>query len=195
MRARLLACVACLAGCSLVSRAPPMEVRYFSPEPATSADADPPPPAGDPPPLQLGDLRAGANLRERIVYRKSPVEVGKYQSLRWTDDPVVYVRHSLSRALFARHRADQVLGGPAPSLDVDVLAFEVRQHDGAWSGRVQLHYRLRQASSVMAEGVITREQPAAATDFDGAVAAVGVAMDAATEKVAADVAARLVAKR
>ena len=184
-----LACAALLAGCSIMSRSAPLAVRYFSPEPAAQTTTEARLSAS--PKLTLGQLTASANLRERIVHRESPVEVGVYETLRWTESPDAYVRRALVRDLFERHPIEQVLGGPAPVLDVELLAFEVLHQDKSWAGRVQLRYRLHDERSVLASGVVTTLQPAADDSFDGAVAAVGQAMNAATAKVAAEVASRL----
>jgi cholesterol transport system auxiliary component len=189
--ARLSAFVsaAALAGCSILSRSPPLDVRYFSPEPATQTTTETHSPA--PVKLQLGQLTSSANLRERIVHRESPVEVGAYETLRWTENPDAYVHRALVRALFEGHPIEHVLGGPAPTLDVELVAFEVLHQDKRWAGRVQLRYRLHDDRAVIASGVVTELRPAAGDGFDGAVTAVGQAMDAATAKLAVAVASRL----
>ncbi len=181
-----------LAGCSVLTRATPIEVRYFTPEPAralahTTSSREP----DSRPRLQLGDLSSSVNLRDRIVHRESPVEVGVYETLRWTEHPEQYVRRSLTRALFEDRPIEHVFESSAPALDVELLSFEVLHDDHRWAGRVQLRYRLRDERTVIASGVVTMEQPATERGFDGAVAAVGVAMNAATDKLASEIATRL----
>ena len=188
-RLSLLACAAMLTGCSLLSRSPPLAVRYFSPEPARQTASETH--SHQSAKLALGELTSSANLGNRIVHRESPVEVGVYETLRWTETPDAYVHRALVRALFEQRPIEQVLEGPAPVLDVELVAFEVLRQDKSWAARVELRYRLHDERAVLARGVVTVLQPAPGASFDGAVTAVGQAMNAAADKVAADVASRL----
>lgn len=183
-----------VAGCSFMSPSPATQIRYFTPEPAQATArvaSKGAPEAESRPKLQIGELTASTNLRERIVHRESAVEVGVYETLRWTEHPEDYVRRSLTRALFEDRPIEHVFEGGAPALDVEVLSFEVTRDGKNWAGRVQLRYRLRDERTVFASGVVTMEQPAPQDGFEGAVAAVGLAMNAATAKIASEVAARL----
>ncbi len=162
MRAAAFAVVA-LAGCSLLSKAPPREEHDLSIGTTTlepSAGVAPAVPLAQRPPLRLDRVTASPNLRHAIQHRVSDVEVAPYQTLRWTELPETYARWSLEHALFDRRFA-QTTGDHAPALEVEVIAFEERSRAGAPGGRVQLRYELRDAQRVVARGVVTGERAAA----------------------------------
>src|SRR3954469_18524754 len=123
--ARLAVAVLGLAGCALSSKAAPLELHYFSAEsPAALVRAQPRAPAAGAPRLRLGPVTAADYLRFRIVHRDSPPSVDAYETLGWTESPRDYARRALTRALFDPGALTQVLGGDAPALDVQVIAFE-----------------------------------------------------------------------
>lgn len=113
-------------GCALVSKSELVVPRYYSPElPLSSA------PKRDVSSanaldlsLRLGRVSVGDHLRERIVYRESPEELAYYDERRWAEGPEAYVRRALARALFEEHGIHHVVSGAAPTLEVEVLAFE-----------------------------------------------------------------------
>ena len=181
--------VALLAGCALTSKSAPLEVRYFAPpvHPVSQIHRAVPVHA----PLQLGRVAPSALLRSRIVYRESPVEVAPYDTLRWTDEPDAYVRRSLSRALYDGQPLEQVLAGTAPTLDVDVLAFEEVKRGARSAGRVELRYQLHDDQRVLDHGTVVIERDATAPGIEGVVGAIGDALDSATAEVAERVAARI----
>jgi ABC-type uncharacterized transport system auxiliary subunit len=172
-----------LGGCALTSKGTPLEMRYFSPENIDVHHAAPralPPVAR----LRLGGLTSSANLRYPIVHRQSAVELDVYETLRWTENPEDYVRRSLSRALFEDGQLDEVVGGAAVTLDVEVIAFEESRRDGRPVGRIQLGYQLHDERSVLKSAVVTIEREATGAGIEPVVAAIGAAMDAATSELA-----------
>jgi uncharacterized lipoprotein YmbA len=178
-------------GCALTSRGTPEEIRYFSPADApmiraSNENGEPSPRAR----VLLGRVTSSANLRYHIVYRRTAVETGEYETLRWTETPENYVRRSLTSALLA-DRIELVTAGNAPSLDVDVIGFEEVRRDPSRSGRVELRYQLRDDHAVLANDVVVAERDAKGLGFEPVVLAIGAAMDAATQSVAAAVARRL----
>lgn len=192
---RWLIAVVGLAGCALSSKAEPLELHYFSPEPAlagaprTPAEAAPSRAAA--PRLRLGPVTASGHLRYRIVHRDSPVSVDPYETLRWTDPPHDYVRRALMRALYDSGSLAQAVGGAAPTLDVEVTAFEELVRPDGRAGRVELHYQLHDERVVLARGVVAVERAAAGPDIDAVVAAIGAALDAASAELAGRIAIRL----
>jgi cholesterol transport system auxiliary component len=113
-----------LGGCALTSKSDPWTTRYFSPEAATGGES-PEADAGDSHPrLRLGRVSAGKHLRERIAFRSSEHELGYYDDRRWTEQPDVYLRRALAAALFERRGLGRVVSGGAPTLEVELLAFE-----------------------------------------------------------------------
>lgn len=188
----LAAIVASLTGCALTTKSAPMVVRYFDLPAAPASTVEPAPmPAPAPVRLRLGRVTSSAHLRFRIVERTSAVELRAYDSLRWTDYPEVYVRRAVTRALFADGELAQVVGGAVPTLDLEVVGFEQGRSPAGPIGRVELRYQLRDDRAVLAAGRIAIERPATARGFDGVIAAIGAALDAAADELAARIIARL----
>lgn len=182
-----------LTACALASKSPPREIRYFSPERAEQQAT--PAPAGAHARLRLGRVVAGANLRLAIVHRESAVELAPYETLRWTETPDAYVRRALVRALFDARGLEQAVGGEAPTLDVELVAFEEVARGTQRAGRVELRYQLRDDSRVLARGTIAIERPAAGATIDLVVPAIGAAMTAASDELAERVATELYAQK
>lgn len=177
---RALACLV-LVGCALTKGpSAPREIRTFTPEAADQVDNAPRPA----PELQLrlGRLTSAADLRLRILHRDSPIEVTPYETLRWTEDPDVYVRRALSRALFDDRPIEQVVSGAAPTLEIEVIGFEEITYRRA--GRVALRYELHDDRTTIARGTITMERRAATANIEAIVQAIHAALDAATTELA-----------
>jgi cholesterol transport system auxiliary component len=173
-----------LAGCALTQKAAPLELRYFAPPTRATAERARVAPST---PLRLGHVTTSALLGTRIVHRDSAVESAPYETLRWTDEPDVYVRRSLARALFDAAPFEQAIDSEAPTLDVDVLAFEEVRRGASRLGRVELRYEVRDDKRVVAHGTIAIER-AAGAGIEGVVAAIGRALDDATSGLASRVA-------
>jgi len=194
-------CVAfAVDGCALTSKAEVVDVRYFSPERVESrhgalASNSAPSASGHEahPPLNLGRVTSAANLRERIAYRNSGYERGYYDELRWTERPDTYVRRELARSLFEVHGLQRVLGGAAPTLDIEVIAFDDLRLEPGRAARVQLGVILYENAGVIFEETFTvdrkvlGEQPR----IEEVIAAMSTALDAAAEAVACRVQAAL----
>ncbi len=173
-----------LAGCALTQKAQPIELRYFTPPTHAAAEREHSTPRI---PLRLGHVATTELLGTRIVHRDSAVESEPYETLRWTDEPDVYVRRALASALFDAAPFEQAIAGDALTLDVDVLAFEEVRRGTNRSGRVELRYEVRDDTRVIAHGTVTVEHPAGA-GIDGVVSAIGHALDDASARVASRVA-------
>src|SRR5262245_21860046 len=137
MKGSSLSLVAVLAGCALTSKSEPRELRYFAPPTHVVAAHSQ---AAGGALLRLGRITSTSLLRVRIVHRNSAVEVSPYETLRWTDEPEAYVRRALGHALFDGHGLEQATDALAPTLEVDVLAFEEVRNGPQRSGRVELRY-------------------------------------------------------
>jgi cholesterol transport system auxiliary component len=119
----------------------------------------------------------------------SPIEVTPYETLQWTEEPEAYVRRALARALFDERPIDEVVSGAAPTLEVEVIAFEEVTYRHA--GRVALRYELQNDRTTIARGTISIERRATRPNIEGVVEAIGAALDAATEELADRVEAAL----
>lgn len=184
---RCIAIALLLPGCAALSKSKPLDVRFFTPE------AELPPAAAAPAQgaaLRLGRVSAGPELGEEIAWRDSPVEVGFYDDSRWTDRPDAYVRRALERALFQDRGLRHVLSGPAPVLDVRVVAFEELRAQGKGPGRarVTLAALLHDERSALHERSYTQEVELASGRIEDLVQGIGRAMRQAAEQVAAQVA-------
>jgi cholesterol transport system auxiliary component len=173
--------LAALAGCALTRNAPPLEIRYFSPELPAPAPTLAFASTGEAIPLRLGQVDRSDVLGHRIVQRTSPVELALYETRRWTERPDEYVRRALLDALFEARPFARALAGPAPTLDVEILAFEevlAPRH----LGRVRLRYVLHDRRAVLASGQLVAEAAVVGDDFDAVVRAIATAnRDAAAQ--------------
>ena len=193
---RLLPLLASVAGCALFTKADPMEARYFSvepPGPPSTAKAR----ETSSLELRLGKVNANAFIQDRIVVRDASYEVEVSEGRRWTEKPETYVRRALSRALFDQRGVRQIVSGPGPTLEVDVVAFEeVRapQH----VGRVSLTYALTDERVVILSRTTTVDRPVAeasgAAKDNAAIQAIAEALVAAAGTVADEVTKRLSAE-
>jgi cholesterol transport system auxiliary component len=199
-RASTLACGAFVVwlaagagGCALTSKANVVDIRYFSPEQVkprlTSADASralalPAPNAGLD--LRLGRVSSGSNLRERIAFRDAAYELGYYENWRWTERPEAFVRRELGRKVFEEHGLHRVFGGAAPTLDVEVIAFDDLRLESGRAARVQLNVVLVADDGVLWEDTITVDRPVSVEKpkIEDVVAAMASALDEASEHVA-----------
>ncbi|HEX7835987.1 MAG TPA: ABC-type transport auxiliary lipoprotein family protein [Kofleriaceae bacterium] len=173
-----------------MSRSEPVELRYFSPESVAAAGEHAEPGCGAR--LRLGRVTPSDQLQSRIARRESPVEVGFYETLRWTEPPDDYVRRALVRELFELRGLAQSTSRRDPTLDVEVVGFEEARVDGRPAGRVQLRYQLQDGDGVT-RGEITRQRLAQGADIAQVVAAIGGAMADATSELASRVVASLCA--
>lgn len=185
MRARWL--LGLVAGCALTSKAPPVDIHYFSPAGRPVAAT----PAHVAARARLGRVTASSYLRYRIAQRRSSVQVELSDSRRWTEQPEDYVRRSLSRALFNVRGVDQAVTGDALTLTVEVTAFEDVVREGKHFGCVQLHYQVDDDRDVLAADTVTVERPATGSDMSEIVTAIGDALEIASAEVADRVVARL----
>lgn len=178
------------AGCALTGKADLVTTRYFTPEvpkARSTADASGQRPSAGPE-IRLGRVSAGAHVRERIAYRDAAYEVGYYDDQRWTERPEIYVRRGITRTLFEERGFVRTLGGAAPTLDIEVLAFdEIRSPTGR-AARVELKVVLYEERAIIYEETVTIDRVAAASGgkprVEDVVAAMGEALDVASEHVA-----------
>jgi cholesterol transport system auxiliary component len=153
-----------LGGCALTSRGESLDPHYFSPElePAPQGFAARPSLG----PLRLGRVRAATGLKEKIVFRDSVYEVGYYEERRWTERPDVYVRRALARALFEGAGFVQAASSSAPTLDVDIFAFE--EIRGAQPVvRIGLTMVVRDDDTALVEKTLVVDEPLSTTVGDG----------------------------
>jgi cholesterol transport system auxiliary component len=188
------------SGCALSSKGEAMTPRFFSPTALEAPDsagalkltAAPGTSDSAPAELRIGRVEPAAHIEERIAYRLSASELAYYDDRRWTEPPEQFVRRALERELFERRAFRRVVAGAAPTLDVEVLSFEeLRQ--GAPRARLTLLISLRDERHALLERTLTVETPIRAGDDTGPAlaGAMAVALESATEQIAAAVSAEL----
>lgn len=178
-----------LTGCALTEKAPPVEIRYFSPQEYRAAASEPAPSeSARQVELRMGRISSGAHLRSRISYRATTHELGSYETLRWTENPETYLRRALHRALFETRLVAERVSGRAPVLEVELIAFEEVRRNGVCFGRVSLHYSLRDEQRVLADGHVEVERRAVpSAGIENTVEAISAALAAAADESAARV--------
>jgi len=173
-------------GCALTDKSEPLVPRYFSPERPGEVARPGVTPATAAPELRLGHITGASYLDERIVYRDSAVELGYYAERRWTEAPEEYLRRRIGRVLFEERGLRHVVSGAAPTLEIELTAFEeIRKPKRI--ARVQVSVRLQDARLVRWEETLTVDQPIPEADGDAAdqmVAALSVAMASVVERIA-----------
>jgi ABC-type uncharacterized transport system auxiliary subunit len=177
--------------CALTSKSEPVVPRYFDLDqnsPTSSGAEFPSRPARR---LRLGQIEAAEHLDERLVFRSSTREIGYYEGQRWSEQPREYLRRALARELYERRGLVRVLGGSAPTLEVELSSFEeVRANPEV--ARVRLTYVLHDDRSVLLERTITIEREvtrgASSKQADAVVLAMAEAMHLAVREIARSVA-------
>lgn len=179
------ACLLALSGCALTSKSDPMVIRYFSPDIAPSGQVAAP--SANAPRLRLGRIRAGEHLEERMAFRSSEEEIAFHEGLRWTERPEEFVRRALSSELFEQRGFKEAVSGVAPTIDVELLAFEeVRGKSPV--ARIEARVVVHDGRSVRFEQTLRVEEPREKEDSPGAVArAASRALRQWVERVAAQV--------
>ncbi len=189
----MIACLAAgllLAGCVFRDAAAP---RFYRPAATTldgDAGADPPPAPVAPkaPAVRLEPVTGTPFLRERIAWRSSNVEYGLYEQQRWNETPPRYVQRALESALRATSGLRLTDALEAPTLRVDVVAFDevlAPQH----AARVALTVSLRdRARTRLVDRTFAAEEPITGSGGAGTATAMGSALDRVVAEVASAVA-------
>ena len=167
LRMLIFSCALACAGCALLGKNDPVVPRYFTPQYESAGLA--PAPVHPELRLRLGRVSAWTHLRERMVIRNSPEELTYLEDRRWTERPEVYLRAALERTLFEERGLVEALSGTAPTLDVELAAFEEVQKP-TQHVRLQALVTLHDDRSERMEETITVEEPVTAgPDHDIAV--------------------------
>lgn len=165
------------ASCALTSKSDSVFFRYFTPERpaapnATSATDDPNLRKLQ---LRLGRVSSSSYIKDAIAFRDSDYEIGFYEQLRWAERPEAYLRRAMSRALFEGHGIQQIVGGPGPTLEIELDVFEELRAP-RHAARVQVSWMLRDDQLVMVQRTLRVEHPIATVSADAQASAVATAM-------------------
>lgn len=180
-RAVALAPIVLVAGCALLSKAKPMDVRWYTPEHLRPGPASPLPASG--PALRLAGVRSGLDLEQRIVHGDGGYRMDYYEERRWTERPEVYVRNALNRVLFEERGFQRVVQGDATALNVEVLAFQEVNRPAVHGVRIALRIAVSR-KRVLFENTVEINEPVSGPRFEDVVAAMARALDEAAGEVA-----------
>lgn len=187
-----------LSGCALTSKSEALDVRYFTPE-RVKAQLTSAPEAtkGDVLALELGRISSASHIREKMAFRDASWELGYYEDRRWTERPEAFLRRELGRTLFEERGFRRSVGAAnAPTLEIELIAFEEIRAKPVHAGRVQLRMIIHDGRDVLHEETITVDKalPAGEASVEVLVAAMADALDAASAQVAERTQRVLVAK-
>ena len=188
----VLVAVVVLAGCLFRTAEAP---RFYRPASAAldAEDSEHAPAPAASAPIRLHSVRSAPFLRERIVWRASPVEYGLYEQRRWFELPSRYVRRALTNALEATpglHLDDDV---KAARLDIEILAFD-EVLAPTHQANVELAVTLREGTQERLDRVYEAQAPITSADAADMAEAMGKALDDVVQKVAHAAASALAPK-
>jgi ABC-type uncharacterized transport system auxiliary subunit len=193
--ALLIAACGALSGCALLGKNDPQVRRYFTPESTGPAGGLAAVPAATPERteglrLRLGRVSAWSHLRERMVTRISPRELAYSEGRRWTERPDVYLQRALAHAFFEERGLTQVISGNAPTLEVELIAFEetLNPRRAFLRASILLH---DERKSLLLETVTVEEPLTTTSDADQAVEALSRALQIGVTRIADHVVGKL----
>ena len=173
--------------CALFSKSTPIAPRFFSPERPSDIPRQTFKVHGPATELRLGRIGGASYIEEMLVFRDTASEIGYYRLRRWTEAPQHYLKRRLARVLFEERGLQQVVGGSAPTLDVQLTAFEETLFPQRMA-RVQVIARLHDERIVRWEETVTVDLPVIAAKkgdtADAAVEAIGRALRATVDRIA-----------
>jgi uncharacterized lipoprotein YmbA len=170
-----------LAGCLFRATEPP---RFYRPASAALDGAvDAPDAAQTGAAVRLGSVHSAPFLRERIVWRASPVEYGLYEQRRWFELPSRYVRRALTATLQSTPGLRLGDEPTAARLDVEILAFDEILAP-AHEAYVAVSATLRDGTQKRFDRTFAAHVPIASVDGGATAESIGHALDEVVKKVA-----------
>lgn len=189
MKKLLFALLLSVSGCALTSKSEPLDIRYYTPErvKAQLTSSSPSPDQGRPLSLELGRVSSSSHIREKMAFRDASWEIGYYEDRRWTERPDAFVRRELGRTLFEERGFRRSVGAAnAPTLEIELIAFEEVRAKPTHVARVQLRMILHDGRDVLHEETVTVDKPlpGGEASTEAVVAATAEALDTASTLVA-----------
>jgi cholesterol transport system auxiliary component len=179
-------------GCALTSKSEAATFHYYALDGVSQRArprAEAPRETG--PGLRLGRVAASGHLEDKIVYRSSEHELGFYDEHRWSEEPAEFLERALARELFEARGLSRVVAGRAPTLEVELIAFEEIKKP-KHVARVELIVVLHDEQRVGLQETLRFEKPLPDDEEVGVLAeALSEAMKEAVDAVAKRVEQRL----
>jgi uncharacterized lipoprotein YmbA len=119
----LLFVVSVSSGCALLGKGKPLAVRYFD---LDANEAYHPNARAQSARLRLGSVSAVRAIDRRFASREGAHELSYHEAWRFTDQPEKFLARDLGHNLFERAGVTRVVSGLAPTLEVQLTAFEQR---------------------------------------------------------------------
>lgn len=162
-----------LAGCTLLTKAEPLEVTYISPPLSAATPAE----GASGPALRMTRVAASAHLRERLLVAKGSHSYRQSEAWHWTEEPRGYLERALSTVLFESGNFTRHLAGAPRTLEVELRAFELEGTEQV-KAHVAAHLLLHDDSRALREATIEAEVKVSDPEDPDAVAkAFGQALD------------------
>lgn len=158
----------------------PPPIRYFRPQGAERPSRARPVVLADDGTVRLAPVTGAVALRDRIMWRRSDVELGYYENERWTEPPAGYLARAVTRELFEVRRVPR--GGRMAPLEavVTLTAFEevlLPKHSARVAISVSLVDTAAQRS--LLERTVEAVEPVAAETSEAMARAMSSAFDRA----------------
>lgn len=172
-RGLLLVGALAFAGCTLLTKAEPLEVTYLAPPLPEAPEAQ----AESGPALRMTRVSASAHLRERLLVAKGEHSYRQSDAWHWTEEPRGYLERSLSAVLFESGAFTRHLAGAPRTLEVELRAFELEGTEPV-QAHVAAHLLLHDDSRALREVTIqSRVKVSDPEDPDAVAQAFGGALD------------------
>jgi ABC-type uncharacterized transport system auxiliary subunit len=142
-------------------------------------------------PVRLRPVHEASFLRERIVWRVSDVEYGRYEQRRWNELPAQYLARAMTNALQQNPALALTDDVAAPALALDLLAFD-EVVAAPQVARIVVRATLRRPKGgTLLDRQFVVEEPIASDSGSDTARAMGRALDRLVGEVTTEVAARL----
>ncbi|HBP19871.1 MAG TPA: hypothetical protein DEA08_19035 [Planctomycetes bacterium] len=179
-RGLLLLGALALAGCTLLTKAEPLEVTYLAPPlpeatPAAGASG---------PALRMTRVAASAHLRERVLVAKGKHSFRQSDAWHWTEEPSGYLERALDVVLFESGAFTRHMSAAPRTLEVELTAFELEGTERV-EAHVAAHLLLHDDSRALREGTLrSRVRVSDPEDPDAVAQAFGKALDEVAQGLA-----------
>jgi len=141
-------------------------------------------------PVRLRPVHEASFLRERMVWRVSDVEYGRYEQRRWNELPAQYLARAMTNAIQSNPALALTDDVAAPALALDLLAFD-EIVAAPRVARIIVRATLRRPKATLLDREFVVEEPIVGDGGSDTARAMGRALDRLVGAVTTEVAAHL----